>query len=243
MDEFDFHAALYRPGTLVDVGAHSGALTRRLAKLPGAHVLAFEPLPSAFARLTAALAGQGNVDLRQVALGATGGTITLEVPVVGGVAQEQWASVVKDYDAMRAADPRITDVQRFTVMRRRLDDFPTGMVTGIKVDAEGAEAEVLEGAADTLHRDRPVLSVEIEERHRPGSTRAVPAYLATLGYRGFYEFYGEWRAADGFDPATMQRGSVSPAAFDAVHPYVFTFYFVTNDRVADLSRLARLPAG
>ena len=50
MDELAFHRALFRAGTIVDVGAHDGALTLPLAALPGARVLAFEPLPPAFAQ-------------------------------------------------------------------------------------------------------------------------------------------------------------------------------------------------
>ena len=113
-------------------------------------------------------------------------------------------------------------------------------VTAIKLDAEGAEAEVLQGAHDTLRRCRPVLSIEIEERHRAGSTRAVPALLAQLGYQGFYEFWGEWRPIEGFDPAIMQRASPSPASFEVSDPYVFCFYFVPPERRDDLRRLARL---
>jgi Methyltransferase FkbM domain len=52
----------------------------------------------------------------------------------------------------------------------------------IKVDVEGAELEVLRGARMTLRRWRPLLSIEIEERHRTGSTRAVPELLHELGY-------------------------------------------------------------
>ena len=55
MDEENFHRLLHRPGTLVDIGAHDGLLTIPLARLPGSQVLAFEPLPSAFARLQTAL--------------------------------------------------------------------------------------------------------------------------------------------------------------------------------------------
>ena len=48
MQEIDFHRAMCRPGTIVDAGAHEGRMTVPLAALPGAHVIAFEPLPSAF---------------------------------------------------------------------------------------------------------------------------------------------------------------------------------------------------
>ena len=174
-------------------------------------------------------------------LGAVEDVLTLEVPVVAGVAQEQWASLVKDYVGMQCGDPGIEAVQRFTVPVRRLDGFGLTDVTSIKLDAEGAEGDVLRGAAETLARCRPVLSVEIEERHCVGSTRAVPRFLARLGYRGFYEFYGDWRPVEDFDPLALQRASPSPAVFEASHPYVFCFYFVPAERVAELAGLARLP--
>ncbi|MES2712275.1 MAG: FkbM family methyltransferase, partial [Pseudomonadota bacterium] len=56
MDEITFHTCLHRPGTLLDVGAHDGLITKPFAALPDSRVLAFEPLPSAFARLSAAFA-------------------------------------------------------------------------------------------------------------------------------------------------------------------------------------------
>jgi len=160
---------------------------------------------------------------------------------VGDAPQEQWASTVKDYAALQAADPRITAIRRYTVPVLPLDTLGLIHVTGMKIDAEGAEAEVLRGAVATLSRCRPVLSVEIEERHRPNSTRDVPALLAGLGYHGFFEFYGDWRPITQFDPAALQRASPSPAAFEAHHPYVFCFYFVPAARIAELAALGRLP--
>jgi FkbM family methyltransferase len=243
--ELDFHRALFRAGSIVDVGAHAGALTLPLAELPGARVIAFEPLPSAFARLEAAVCARyggipGHVELHRAALGAASGEVVLEVPVVGGAAQEEWASTVKDYGAMRAGDARIEAVRRFTVPMLRLDELGLHNLTAMKLDAEGAEEEVLRGAAATLRRCRPVLSIEIEERHRPGSTRAVPALLAAIGYQGFYEFWGEWRAVEGFDAAVLQFASPSPASFEVSDPYVFCFYFVPPERRAELRQLARL---
>jgi predicted RNA methylase len=43
--------ALHRPGTIVDAGAHDGRLTLPLAQFPASRVVAFEPVPVAFARL------------------------------------------------------------------------------------------------------------------------------------------------------------------------------------------------
>lgn len=237
MDELSFLRALHRPGTIVDVGAHDGALTMPLAALPGARVVAFEPLPTAFARLEAAVAGLpegASVVLRREALGVGPGVLSLEVPVVGGIAREQWASVAKDYAAIAADDPLVEDVLRWDVAVIALDSLGLTDVTAMKVDAEGAEEEVLRGAEATLRRCMPVLTVEIEERHRVGSTRAVPAFLAGLGYRGFYWLDGGWQGIETFDLASMQVASVSPASFAASDPYVFVFVFVPEGRVGEL---------
>lgn len=241
MDELTFHRALFRPGTILDIGAHDGLLTVPLAGLPGARVVAFEPLPPAMARLRTAVAGLAvaglDVTLHDCALGAIDGEITLEVPSVFGVAQEQWASVIKDYAAIRQIDPRVDSIARHRVTQKRLDSFVFTDVTAIKLDVEGAEEEVVRGAATTIRTCRPVMTVEIEERHRPCSTRDVPAVLAELGLIGFF-WLDRWRPIDDFDASRMQVASPSPAEFSASDPYVFIFYFVPPDRVEELLALA-----
>lgn len=232
MDELAVLRALHRPGTIVDVGAHDGALAVPLARLPGARVVAFEPLPPAFARLREAVAGLP-VELRQQALGVGPGRLVLEAPVIGGILREQWASVAKDYAAIAAADPRVEAIERWEVEVIALDSLGLADVTAMKLDAEGAEEEVLRGAEATLRRCRPVLTVEIEERHRAGSTRAVPALLEGLGYRGFFQLDGAWRGIGDFDAAVMQVASVSPASFEASDPYVFVFLFLPQERLGE----------
>ncbi len=240
MDETRFHTLLHRPGTLVDVGAHDGLITIPLARLPGSRVIAFEPLPPAFVRLQAALRGAfgampAHVDCRAAALGDSPGQITLAMPVLDGVAQEQWASTAKDYAAHLSA--RVT-VERFAVPVERLDDLGLADLTAMKVDAEGAEYEILRGARETLLRCRPVMTLEIEERHREGSTWAVPAYLDALGYEVLFELGGEWFPVASLDRATMQRASPDPSVFEASDPYVFVFYALPREDAPAL--LARL---
>ncbi|WP_137123981.1 FkbM family methyltransferase [Roseomonas sp. HF4] len=240
MDEMTFHTLLHRPGTLVDVGAHDGLITIPLARLPASRVLAFEPLPPAFARLQAALRDAfgevpPQVECRAAALGDHAGEITLAMPVLDGVAQEQWASTAKDYAAHLSA--RVT-VERFAVPLLRLDDLGLTDLTGMKVDAEGAEYEILRGSRETLLRCRPVITLEVEERHREGSTWAVPAYLDALGYEVLFELDGAWHPLDALDRATMQRASPDPSVFEASDPYVFVFYALPReDAGAMLARL------
>jgi len=242
LDEITFHTLLHRPGTLVDVGAHDGLITLPLARLPGSRVLAFEPLPPAFARLRAALrdafgAVPPHVECHAAALGDQAGEITLAMPVLDGVAQEQWASTAKDYAAHVSA--RVS-VERFAVPLKRLDDVAITDLTGMKVDAEGAEYEILRGARETLLRCRPVLTLEVEERHREGSTWAVPAYLDALGYEVLFELRGAWFPVAALDRPTMQRASPDPSVFEASDPYVFVFYALPREAAAGM--LARLKA-
>ena len=241
MDEITFHTRLHRPGTILDVGAHDGLLTIPFARLPGSRVVAFEPLPSAFARLEAALRGAfggvpAHVALHRAALGDSRGEITLSLPVIDGVVNEQWASMVKDYAAHSASG---VTVQTVTAPLTRVDDLGLDDLTHAKLDAEGAEYEVLRGARETLLRCRPVLTLEVEERHREGSTWAVPAYLDALGYDCFFEIGDAWFPVSALDRPTMQRASPDPSVFAASDPYVFIFYALPReDSSAMLSRLS-----
>ncbi len=238
MDELDFHTRLHRPGTLIDIGAHDGLLTLPFARLPDSRVHAFEPLPSAFARLGARLRaafGQvpAHVTLHAAALGDRRGRIALTMPLVDGAPQEQWASTAKDYRAHLSSRVETTS---FEVETMPLDELALADVTAIKLDAEGAEHEILRGARETLLRCRPVLSVEIEERHREGSTWAVPAYLDALGYDVLFALDGAWHPMAAFDRRTMQVASGDPSVFAASDPYVFVFFALPRETAPALMR-------
>jgi FkbM family methyltransferase len=247
MQEIEFHFAMHRSGTIVDAGAHEGRLTLPLARLPASRVVAFEPLPPAFARLQKAVSAEWDgmipphVTLRREALAEYNGTTTIATPRIGGVLQEEWASIAKNYVALSQADARIEAIETWPVDVLRLDDACLTNVTAIKIDVEGAELEVLRGARKTLRRYRPCLLIEIEERHRVGSTVAVPEWLRDFGYEGWFELFGDWRRIEQLDIPTMHRASPSPAEFAVSHPYVFSFYFVPTERRLELACLARLP--
>ncbi|PHK96090.1 hypothetical protein CR162_04400 [Pseudoroseomonas rhizosphaerae] len=231
MDELTFLTRWHRPGLIVDAGAHDGLLTLPLARLPGARVLAFEPLPEAHARLARACAGLANVTLRREALSDAAGTLKLVLPVLDGVPQEQWASTVKSY----AGFGQRVGTRRLSVPAVTLDSLALADVVALKLDVEGAEYEVLRGARETLRRCRPLLTLELEERHREGATWAVPAFLDALGYDTGFHLDGRWHPVAALDRPRMHRASPDPSVFGAASErYVFNFFAWPRERDAEV---------
>jgi FkbM family methyltransferase len=229
--ELLMHRRLARPGTFVDIGAHVGDFLFAMADLPGFDLVAVEPLPWAMATLTAR-AEAGGLQVRTVdaALSDRPGRMRLAVPVLeGGDRIWQWASVTKDFAAMRDRHPEIIAVEEMEVPVTTLDALGLRNVTSIKLDAEGAEYEVLRGGIDLLRTQRPIVSVELEERHRAGCTYAVPAFMDALDYACHFVVGDALRPFASFDRATMQRASPSPASTEYSDPYVNCFFFIPRE--------------
>lgn len=63
-------------------------------------------------------------------------------------------------------------------MCRRLDDIYTGRVSFIKLDVEGHELQVLEGAKNVILENLPTILVELIDYENS----EVPSFLKELGY-------------------------------------------------------------
>lgn len=168
-----------RPGdTVCDVGAHKGNYTYWLARWVGnsGRVLAFEPQPSLAAYLRQTIPSH-NVVIEQKALWSETGALDLFVPVPNSPG----ASLVATTDR--------SDGPRLQVPVVALDDYlpREQRVSLLKVDAEGAELAIFQGAWRVLRESRPLLVFECENRHLPhGSVEDVFAFLAECGYEGYF---------------------------------------------------------
>jgi hypothetical protein len=76
--------------------------------------------------------------------------------------------------------------EQVTVTVRKHDDYGMSDVAFIKIDVEGHEVAVLEGASDTIARNRPVLLIESEDRHRKNAVADVEVFLKQRSYAGFF---------------------------------------------------------
>jgi hypothetical protein len=129
----------------------------------------------------------------------------------------------------RAGFPAIIDVLHIQVPVTTLDALQLNGVTGIKLDAKGAEQEVILGARDTLQRSRPAISIELEERHRSGCTVAVPSIMEGWGYECYFETEGNLLPLSGFHKDSIQKSSGSPADSNYSRPYVYCSSFIPKE--------------
>lgn len=161
---------------VVDVGANVGIYVHALRRC-GAIVEAFEPQPECSAVLEAYAAAYPSVHVHTLALGDAESVVTLSVPIEHGRL------------ARTAATTRTTSAGTGETIRvpvRTLDSFELERVNAMKIDVEGAELDVLRGAVRTIERARPLLLVEIEQRHHAGSIQAVFDWVTELGYEGTF---------------------------------------------------------
>jgi FkbM family methyltransferase len=159
--ERSFVQRFLRPGmTVLDIGAHHGFYTLLASELVGSNgkVFAFEPSPRErkALRLNLKLNWRRNVSIQEVALGREESEGTLYVPE-----RQTGCNSLKP--------PAVSDTTSSVRVRViRLDDFLHGSrierVDLIKLDVEGAELSVLEGATELLRRHpRPVTMAEVED--------------------------------------------------------------------------------
>lgn len=148
--------ALVRPGMhVVDVGANIGYCTMMFSSLVGerGRVWSIEPDPLNLLELEATVAENrlaGHVTVLPVAVGASEGTVKFEPGLNSCVKPEGRSEVsVKSLDSLR------------------LD-----RVELIKIDVEGYEGAVLDGALTTLVRCQPIIFMELHPHLLTGHTHA-----------------------------------------------------------------------
>lgn len=160
-------------------------------------IVSFEPLSSAFADLTSATAGDPAWEGVRLALGEAPGEATLNV------AGNSWSSSLRPMTGahLRAApESRYAAVETVEVetLDRVWDRFVRpGERVWLKVDTQGHEAAVLDGAAATLARVRTVQLEMSPVRLYEGETL-------------FAEMYRRMEAA-GFACVHLEPGLVDPA--------------------------------
>lgn len=156
-----FHKLFDNPSVVIDVGAHIGMNTIHYAR-SAQYVFAMEALPFNFKHLTANIQINelnSKVTALNVAAGAASGVVGLVSP-----------SSNTGTTHLDMSKSGITMVNSDDVILPMMRD--TWKVDFIKIDTEGYEAGVILGLSEIIIRYRPILQVELIDKHleRYGST-------------------------------------------------------------------------
>jgi FkbM family methyltransferase len=200
----------------IDIGANYGTYSGRLAALTR-RVHCFEPFPEAAARL--ALKLPPSVVVHQAAVSDQAGRTLLAIPLrEDGTPAVQGASVAADNLELRNRPVRTIPCDLV-----RLDDAVSEPVGFIKIDVEGHELAVLQGARRILEHDRPLLLIESARVLNSEAPDHVFRLLGEHGYEGVFLFGGRMTSIRAFDPAAHQRLRPDGGVAD---PYVWNFIFL-----------------
>jgi FkbM family methyltransferase len=217
----------------IDVGANDGSYVHYLRR-HARKVIAFEPIPSLADALRAKF--RHDVEIRSIALSDRAGTVELHMPVVDGVTVTG-CSTVSPTASATYPDHRAIEVPMAT-----LDSSYEGDVGFIKIDVEGHEQAVLDGAVQTIRRCRPRMLVEIDERLSPGGLARAKAYFRDLDYRGYFVQAGHIEPMSLFSAGVLQNPADLP---DLTAPlqerrrfgrYIYNFIFLPRDEPIETLR-------
>lgn len=156
-------------GVFVDIGSNWGYFPLLFASREAftGKILAFEPVPSTYADLADLVeqAGLGPwIETRQAAVGREDGAVAMSVPRHSGLAKIDEGGGGVDVPLVR------------------FDSLGLERVDVVKIDVEGHELAVFEGASETLRRLGPVLVFESGVGERKGAQPPLE-FLEHLGYR------------------------------------------------------------
>ena len=150
-----------RRGVALDVGANVGLWARDLCA-SFQRVMAFEPVPE-FIHCLRRNVTAANLEIQAVALGAETTTVNMIIT------ENNTGHTHVDIASLgHGQTPMI-----------RLDDLDLRGVDYIKIDCEGYENQILQGARETIQRERPVIVIE-DKAHQDVGHQDTQSAMTTL---------------------------------------------------------------
>lgn len=173
--------------TFVDVGANRGEFTVFAAKrLPHGRVLSFEPLPDNFNELVHNIELNRLENVTPFAVGLA--ESSRRQPLFTSADETVHQSWNEGLGSLFASDYRTVELESIDLrtMDSVLAETDSDAMHCLKIDVEGAELHVLQGAFECLERFRPVVILEINAETFAAagySNQDVAELLTPFGYR------------------------------------------------------------
>ena len=153
------------------------------------HVYSYEPNPLLYPYLKKNLKKIAtNITLENYALSDAIGEIDLRIPKrFKSIFKGNIEEIYKLGCASIHERNKFDDFSAYKVKREKLDnilkDKPIGF---IKIDVEGHERAVINGSLNTIKKNKPILLVEIEERHSKIKPIETINFIESLGYNSYF---------------------------------------------------------
>jgi len=172
----------------VDVGVYRGVYSYKLSK-EFKHVYGYEANPLIYPNLKKNLNKIiKNLTLKNFAVSNTSGIAYLKIPKRSksvfkdnyeelyqlGCASIHNENIFEDFDLIKAKKIKLDD------------DLKDKNIGFIKIDVEGHEKEVIEGSKNLIKKFKPILLVEIVERHTKKPVLNTINFIKQFGYTPFY---------------------------------------------------------
>lgn len=173
--ETDQVFALCKPGDIVlDVGSNIGfyLLNFSWRALPNGRVFGFEPHPVTYRKLLTNLSAgvNTNISVNHLAMGDTTGFVEPYVVRESNLGMNR----VKVTSAQNDNRVPLTTLDIF------VNEKGLTKVDLIKIDVEGFEEKVLQGALQTIRRHRPVIHIEIDDENLRAQSSSPGAIINLL---------------------------------------------------------------
>ena len=194
----------------IDAGAYLGLYSYWISRNASV-VHSFEPNPVIFETLKSA--ANRKIRAYNIGLSDRERRATLHVPIQA--AGDSTLNAVGYTNTIR---------QEVPVELRTLDSFEFADIGFIKIDVEGHETELLQGAIETIQRERPVIFIELEERHKAGVVLETVRWMNdVLGYTETqFLKYGRLHPISEFNATDDQlRLSSTPSSPAYVNNFLF----------------------
>jgi FkbM family methyltransferase len=183
--------------TIFDVGANDGHTSLLLARrFPGAAIKAFEPSPKTFATLKSAIEHHSAIEAFELALGSKAQTQELYeygVSVLSSLNPD--ANYIKRFPQQATRRPVTVET-----LDRFCRDHGIERIDLLKVDTEGFDLAVLQGASTLLERGGIAFVYvefnDVETSDDSGALGPIARYLRPRGYR-FVASYNDYLVTDG----------------------------------------------
>jgi len=168
---------LGKDSVFMDVGANVGAYLFTLENhLKPENIFAFEPNQQLFKRLGRLFP---KVNLFSVALSDISTIAEFKIPVINGEKIHTRGTL---QTSIKEKNEEKTILQKVEV--EPLDELNLNLkkLDFIKIDVEGNEMQTLRGARKTIEKYKPVLMVEMEQRHHQENLWTLISEIADWGY-------------------------------------------------------------